>query len=196
MNKLYFKYGVMGSSKTAQALMCRYNYLTKGFKVFLFKPKTDTRCVINGVPMVSTRIGLKSECLEFEEKDSFIDLCKKYDILHPDCVIIIDEAQFLTKLQVNELKDISQHVPVLCYGLLTNFKTELFEGSKRLVEIADSIAEIKAVCKCGRKATVNARIVNNKIVTEGEEVEIGADEKYESMCYACFLKRKQSEQSK
>lgn len=193
MNKLYFKYGAMGSSKTAQALMCRYNYITKGFKVFLFKPKKDTRCVVNGVPMVSTRIGLTSECLEFADTDSFADLCKKYDILHPNSVIIIDEAQFLTRDQVNELKEASRQVPVLCYGLLTNFKTELFEGSKRLVEIADSLAEIKSVCRCGRKATVNARIVNGKIATEGDEVVIGADESYESMCYNCFVKRKNAE---
>ncbi len=189
MNKLYFKYGAMGSSKTAQALMCRFNYITKGFKVFLFKPKTDTRCVIDGKPMVSTRIGLTSECIEFSESDSFVDLCKKYDILHPDCVIIVDEAQFLTRGQVDELKDASTKVPVLCYGLLTNFKTELFEGSKRLVEIADSLSEIKSVCKCGRKATVNARIVGGKIVTDGAEIMIGADESYESMCYNCYKKR-------
>ena len=180
----------MGSSKTAQALMCRYNYLTKGFKVFLFKPQADTRCVINGVPMVATRIGLTSECLEFSETDSFISLCKKFDVLHPNCVIIVDEAQFLTTKQVNDLKEISQFVPVLCYGLLTNFKTELFEGSKRLVEIADSISEIKSVCKCGRKATVNARLVNGKIVTDGEEIVIGADESYEAMCYNCYVKNK------
>lgn len=189
MNKLYFKYGVMGSSKTAQALMCRYNYITKGFKVFLFKPKADTRYVVNGKAMVHTRIGLTAECLEFSEQDNFTEICKKYDILHPDSVIIIDEAQFLTREQVNQLKMASRSVPVLCYGLLTNFKTELFEGSKRLIEIADSISELKSVCKCGRKATVNARIVNGKIVTEGDEVLIGAEESYESMCYNCFIKR-------
>lgn len=190
MNKLYFKYGAMGSSKTAQALMCRYNYISKGFKVFLFKPKADTRCVVNGVPMVSARIGLKAECIEFSPSDNFKNLCQKYDILHPNCVIIVDEAQFLTRDQVDELKAASRSVPVLCYGLLTNFKTELFEGSKRLVEIADSLSEIKSVCRCGRKATVNARIVDGKIVTDGAEILIGAEETYESMCYDCFLKRK------
>ncbi len=189
MNKLYFKYGAMGSSKTAQALMCRYNYITKGFEVFLFKPKADTRCVIDGVPMVSTRIGLTSECIEFSKTDNFLDICKKYDITKPNDVIIVDEAQFLTKEQVDELKEVSQNMPVLCYGLLTNFKIELFEGSKRLVEIADALQEIKSVCKCGRKATVNARLIDGKIVTEGEEIVIGAEESYESMCYNCFKKR-------
>lgn len=192
MNKLYFKYGAMGSSKTAQALMCRYNYITKGFNVFLFKPKADTRCVIDGVPMVSTRIGLTSECLEFSKEDDFFDLCKKHNICAPLGVMIIDEAQFLTKDQVNQLKEISRSMPILCYGLLTNFKTELFEGSKRLVEIADSLTEIKSVCKCGRKATVNARLIDGKIVTEGEEIVIGAEETYESMCYNCFVERQKN----
>lgn len=193
MNKLYFKYGAMGSSKTAQALMCKFNYTTKGFRVFLFKPKADNRCEENGVPMVGSRIGLKSECIEFSPQDNFETLCKQYDILHPDCVIIVDEAQFLTTKQVNALKEISCSIPVLCYGLLTNYKTELFEGSKRLVEIADSLAEIKSVCRCGRKATVNARIVDGKIASDGDEIVIGGDESYEGMCYNCFMKRKKEE---
>lgn len=190
MAKLYFKYGAMGSSKTAQALMCKFNYQQKGFKVFLFKPRVDNRCVENGIPMVSSRIGLKSECIEFEDFTSFKDLCYTYDISNEKDIIIVDECQFLTKNQVNELKEISVllNIPVLCYGLLTNFKTELFEGSKRLIEIADSIKEIKSVCKCGKKATVNARLINGKIVTSGEETLIGGDESYEGMCYACYIK--------
>ena len=191
MAKLYFKYGAMGSSKTAQALMCKFNYEQKGFKVFLFKPIADNRCVENGIPMVSSRIGLKSECIEFENFTSFEDLCYTYDITNNKDIIIVDECQFLTKNQVNELKAISQrlNVPVLCYGLLTNYKTELFEGSKRLIEIADSFKEIKSVCKCGKKATVNARLVNGKIVTSGEEILIGGDESYEGMCYTCYINR-------
>ena len=193
MSKLYFKYGAMGSSKTAQALMCRFNYLQKGFDVFLFKPQADNRCVEGGIPLVSSRIGLKSECIEFSKDDSFLQLAKNYGIIKPASVIIIDEAQFMTRQQVNEIKEISQNLPVLCYGLLTNFKTELFEGSKRLVEIADSITEIKSVCKCGKKATVNARIINGKIADDGEEQFIGGDESYEGMCYSCFIKRKKQE---
>lgn len=192
MAKLYFKYGAMGSSKTAQALMCRFNYLQKGFNVFLFKPLVDDRCIENGIPMVSSRIGLKSECIEFTESTSFQDLCYIYQISSEKDVIIIDECQFLTKTQVEELKEISTSVPVLCYGLLTNFKTELFEGSKRLVEIADSIKEIKSVCKCGKKATVNARFLNGKIATSGKETLIGGDESYEGMCYTCYKNRIQN----
>ncbi len=190
MSKLYFKYGTMGSSKTAQALMCKFNYEQKGFIVFLFKPLADNRCIVDGIAQVSSRIGLKSECIEFSKDDDFEKLCKYYDIINPLSVIIIDEAQFLTTNQVNALKEISMQVPVLCYGLLTNFKTELFEGSKRLVEISDSMTEIKTICKCGRKAIVNARIIDGKVVSDGEEVLIGGDESYEGMCYRCYNKRK------
>ena len=100
----------------------------------------------------------------------------------------MDECQFLTKEQVEQLKDISLSIPVLCYGLLTNFKTQLFEGSKRLVELADSLMEIKCICGCGRKATINVRFVDGEVATEGQEILIGAEEKYESMCYQCYKK--------
>ena len=183
MNKLYFKYGSMGSSKTAQALMCRFNYIQKGFNVLLAKPSIDTRS-----SNVTSRIGLTAKCETFSPKENLIEFFNKFNKESKIDVFIIDEAQFLTKEQVNELKEISLTIPVLCYGLLTNFKTELFEGSKRLVELSDSLMEIKSVCKCGRKATINARFVNDKIVLEGNEVEIGADEMYEGMCYNCFKK--------
>ena len=189
MNKLYYRYGAMGSSKTAQALMCKFNYEQKGFKVFLFKPVVDNRRVKNGKALVSSRIGLESEGIEFDRDLNFVDYCKANNLISDKNIILIDECQFLTKEQVNELKEISIFVPVLCFGLLTNYKTELFEGSKRLIEIADSFSEIKSVCNCGRKATVNARIVNGKIVTEGDEIVIGGDESYESMCYICYTKR-------
>ena len=190
MAKLYFKYGAMGSSKTAQALMCRFNYIQKGFNVFLFKPTVDKRHSDNGIPKVWSRIGLTSECIEFEKEDNFINLCKTYNISGQRDIIIIDECQFMTKEQVNQLKDISINIPVLCYGLLTNYKTELFEGSKRLVELADSLSEIKCICRCGRKATVNVRFIDGKVATEGEDIVIGGDEKYESMCYHCYIKAK------
>lgn len=193
MNKLYFKYGAMGSSKTAQALMLKFNYEQKGYKVFLFKPVFDNRTLKDGKPVVASRIGLISECIEFSTTDNFHELSKKYDILNvkqvKTNVIVVDECQFLTKSQVEELKDISQYLPVLCFGLLTNYKTELFEGSKRLIELADSLDEIKSVCKCGRKATINARFCNGKVVTDGDEILIGGDEQYEGMCYNCYKKK-------
>lgn len=177
MSKLYFKFGAMGSSKTAQALMCRFNYMQKGFKVLLVKPSIDTRN-----KKVSSRIGLEAECLNVSTTENFFDIYNEYK---PD-VIIVDECQFLTAKQVEDLKDLTQFIPVLCYGLLTNFKTYLFEGSKRLIELADSISEIKSVCRCGRKATINARLLNGKVVTDGPEVLIGADETYEGRCYWCY----------
>lgn len=183
MNKLYFKYGAMGSSKTAQALMCRFNYVQKGFNVLLAKPSIDTRS-----SKVKSRIGLEADCETFSKNENLIDFFENFNKKQKIDVFIIDEAQFMTKEQVNELKEISLNIPVLCYGLLTNFKTELFEGSKRLVELSDSLMEIKSVCRCGRKAIVNARFVNGKITTTGEEVSIGADEMYEGMCYNCFKK--------
>ncbi len=191
MNKLYFYYGAMGSSKTAQALMCKFNYEQKGFNVFLFKPIVDNRTVTNGKSVVGSRIGLQSPCYEFDTFDNFFDICEKYNIIEnaKNNVIIIDECQFLTAKQVDELKLISFNMPILCYGLLTNFKTQLFEGSKRLVEIADKLSEIKSVCACGRKATVNARIIDGKVCTDGNEVNIGGDESYQSMCYHCYYKK-------
>lgn len=192
MSKLYFKYGTMGSSKTANALMCKFNYEQQGFSVLLLKPKKDTRDIENGEYIVKSRIGLKSVCVTFTEKDNLEKLFselnnkKKYD------VIIIDECQFASREQINQLKSISEKVDVLCYGLLTDFKTELFEGSKRLIELADSLKEIKSMCKCGKKASVNARFINGNIVTDGDVVAIenANNVKYEPMCYYCFKKLK------
>lgn len=190
MPKLYFKYGAMGSSKTAQALMCKFNYEQKGFRVMIMKPVLDDRDYEDGDMVVKSRIGLSSKCYTFTLNE---DLYRKiidagYD--KKDCAVIIDECQFCTRKQIEELKEISRKVPVLCYGLLCNFKTELFEGSKRLVEIADSLMEIKSVCRCGRKATVNARFVNGEIQLDGDEVVIGGDDRYEGICYNCYRKLK------
>ena len=169
MPKLYFKYGAMGCSKSAQALICKFNYEQRGFNVLLLKPSIDTRDYDeNGKPVVKSRIGIKSECITFNEVDNLVELFNKLNEEKQYSVVIVDEAQFCTKKQINECKELSLKVPVLCYGLKTNFKSYLFEGSKRLIEIADSITEIKSVCSCGAKATVNARIVNKQLVTDGD----------------------------
>lgn len=187
MAKLYFKYGTMGSSKTAQALMTKFNYEQKGFNVILIKPVIDVRDFENGKVVVKSRIGLYSDCITFDKETNLYEFINNLEIKE-NSVIIVDESQFCTKKQIEQLHKISRKNPVLCYGLLTNFKTELFEGSKRLIEIADSLQEIKSVCKCGKKANINARFINGELVTSGEEVLIGKEETYESLCFSCYEK--------
>lgn len=187
MAKLYFKYGSMSSGKTAQALMCRFNYINKGYNCLMLKSSIDNRFE-NEKSEIISRIGLRADCVKFSANENLLDIFNNHNKNSKIDVVIVDESQFMTSEQVYQLKQISFNIPVICYGLLTNFKTQLFEGSKRLVELADSIAEIKSVCKCGRKATVNARIVNGKVVTSGAEVLIGAENHYESLCYWCYHK--------
>ncbi|MDD4804875.1 MAG: thymidine kinase [Candidatus Pacebacteria bacterium] len=182
MPKLYFRYGCMGSSKTANALMVKFNYEEKGYKVALMKPSIDDR---DGADIIKSRIGLQSKTIVISKaeniKEWYLSLPNKPD------VIIVDEAQFLTESQVNQLKDIAiEYIPVLCFGLKSDFMTHLFEGSKRLFEIADSIQEIKSICKCGRKAEVNARVKNGKIIDTGNQIEIGGNESYIGVCYKCW----------
>ncbi len=190
MPKLYFKYGTMGSSKSAEALMTKFNYEQKGFKVFLIKPKTDNRDDTLNKTYVASRIGLKSEAYAFKINENLIKLFLPLKSQENYKVIIVDEAQFCTKEQIEQLKELTSLVPVLCFGLKTNFKSYLFEGSKRLLEIADSITEIKNVCACGEKAIINGRFFNDKLVCEGNEVCIGGDESYKALCYKCWQKLK------
>ncbi len=185
MHKLYFKYGTMASSKSAQALMCKFNYEQKGMKVLLVKPSLDTRDDAEE-RMVRSRIGLTAKCYTIAPDESFIDLFEKVNAESQVETIIVDEAQFCTAEQVDQLKQLTKNANVLCYGLLLDFTCHLFEGSKRLVELADSLQEIKSVCRCGRKASVNARFVNGKCVDHGPTILIGGDESYESMCYWCW----------
>ena len=188
MAKLYFKFGAMGCSKTAQALITKFNYEERNMKVLLLKPAIDDR---DGANIVKSRIGLKKEAVVVHEDEN---LYEKYEKEYSDCnMIIVDECQFLTPEQVDQLADIviDKNIPVLCFGLSTDFTTHLFPGSKRLFEIAESISEIKSVCTCGAKATVNARIDDNgKILTEGSQVCIGGNDRYVAMCRRCWLKRK------
>lgn len=185
MPRLYFKYGTMGSSKSAQALMCKFNYEQKGMTVLLVKPSLDNRGDVDK-PMVRSRIGLVSDCEIITPSQSFFDLFNNFKEKHGCDCIIVDEAQFCTTEQIDQLKQLTKIVPVLCYGLLNDFRCKLFEGSKRLVELADSLQEIKSVCRCGRKSTVNARFIDGKCVDDGPVVFIGGDESYENMCYWCW----------
>lgn len=191
MKRLYFKYGVMGSSKSASALMTAFNYRQKGYRVLLAKPSIDTR---DGRSVISSRIGLSCPCEQFEKTENLVDFVQKYGGAD---VVIVDEAQFCTKEQIDQLKELTfADVVVICYGLKTNFKSELFEGSKRLLELAESVQEIKAVCRCGSKATMNAKIVDGYVATQGKEIDLGGDEKYEAMCYACYKKYQTEKLSK
>ena len=178
----------MGCSKTAQALITKFNYEERNMKVLLLKPAIDNR---DGANTVMSRIGLQQEAIAVAEEEN---LFEKYVNEYSDCnVIIVDECQFLTPEQVDQLSDIviEKNIPVLCFGLATDFMTHLFPGSKRLFEIAESISEIKSVCTCGAKATVNARIDDNgNIVTEGSQVCIGGNDRYVAMCRRCWLKRR------
>ena len=197
MSKLYFKFGAMASSKTANALMTRFNYEEKGNHVWLIKPAIDDRDDYtdengNRVCVVKSRIGLSAVADVIKSDDSILEIFKEKNETEPIHAIICDECQFLTSAQVDELKYITDfcNTPVLCFGLRSDFQTKLFEGSKRLFELADSISEIKSVCKCGKKAIVNARInENGQVVVEGAQIEIGGNDKYESMCWGCWQKR-------
>ena len=183
MAKLYFKYGAMGSSKTANALITKFNYEERGMKVWLIKPSIDVR---DGADIVKSRIGLSSRAeVITPDKDIFVEFDK-----HPDCnVIIADECQFFTPTQIDELRRIvdKKNIPVLCYGLRTDFLTHLFPGSRRLFEVADSVTEIKTICECGKKAIVNARIDGEgHVVTEGGQILIGGNDSYIAMCHTCW----------
>ena len=185
MAKLYFKYGAMGSSKTAQALITKYNYEENEMQVWLLKPSADTR---DGAATIRSRIGLQAQCeiatpdrnIYDRFRDGFAGKCD---------VVIVDECQFLTVQQIDQLRAIVNdfEVPVLCFGLRTDFQTRLFPGSLRLMELADCIEEIKTMCDCGAKATVNARINDGYIVTEGEQVVLGGNDCYIAMCHRCYI---------
>lgn len=194
MAKLYFKFGAMGCSKTAQALITKFNYEERGMKVLLVKPSTDNR---DGATTVRSRIGLHAEAIAVPEVQDLYDLYKDEN---SNCnVIIVDECQFLHPDQVDQLSRVVMDfdIPVLCFGLSTDFLTHLFPGSRRLFEIADSIQEIKSVCKCGDKATVNARLDDNgNVVFSGDQLCLGGNERYVAMCKKCWLKAKRDQEAR
>lgn len=195
MAKLYFRYGAMGSSKTAQALITNFNYHEKGKNVLLLKPSIDTR---DGEDIIRSRIGIEAVAKVIRPEDNICsiycdDICQgKY------AAIIADEAQFFTTKQIDQLRHIVDFndIPVICYGLRTDFQTNFFPGSQRLMEIADSIAEVKTICACGNKAIFNARLDDNgKLITSGEQVMLGGNEKYVGMCSACYHTAKYAKES-
>ena len=186
MAKLYFKYGAMGSSKTAQALITKYNYEENDMKVWLIKPSADTR---DGAEILRSRIGLEARVEVMVPQQNIYD---RYAQCHNGAchAVIVDECQFMTEEQIDQLRAIVDdfNVPVLCFGLRTDFQTKLFPGSRRLMEVADTIQEIKTICDCSAKATVNARIdADGYIVTEGAQVVLGGNDSYIAMCHRCWM---------
>ncbi len=186
MAKLYFKYGAMGSSKTASALITKFNYEERGMKVWLIKPATDTR---DGDDVIKSRIGLSAKCRAIDKHEDVFEVFKA-EASDVDA-IICDECQFFTAEQIDGCRRIVDELdlPVLCFGLRTDFLTHSFTGSARLFEIADSIGEIKTICECGRKATVNARINDGRVVTKGRKVMLGGNDSYVAMCHRCWKKK-------
>ena len=185
MAKLYFKYGAMGSSKTAQVLITKYNYEENGMNVWLIKPAADKR---DGETILRSRVGLESKA---EALGPEADITKLLPHRGKVDVIIVDECQFMTAEQIDQLRTIVDlhDIPVLCYGLRTDFLSTLFEGSRRLFEVADTITEIRAICDCGAKATTNARIdANGYIVTEGDQLLLGGNDRYMAMCHKCWIR--------
>lgn len=202
MAKLYFRHGTMGSSKTANALMINFSYRENGRNSVIIKPAKDSR---DGVGKIRSRSGLEAACLCIDEDTDIFALFASYCLnpavlakKHPELelpnetqpidVIIADEAQFFSAKQIDQLADIadSLDVPVIAYGLRSDFTSHLFDGSKRLFEIADKIEEVKHICWCGRKALMNARFDANGIVRSGEQVVIGANEQYTPLCRIHF----------
>ena len=184
MAKLYFKYGAMGSSKTAQALITKYNYEENNLKVWLIKPSADTR---DGQDVLRSRIGLEAKVDVISPQTDILARFAATKAWKCD-VLIVDECQFLTEAHIDQLRAIVDDygVPVLCFGLRTDFQTRLFPGSRRLMELADVFEEIKTMCDCGAKATVNARISDGYIVTEGAQVVLGGNDSYIAMCHKCY----------
>ena len=197
MSKLYFKFGAMASSKTANALMTKFNYEEKGNRVWLIKPDLDNRDDYTDeqgkrVTVVKSRIGLSAVADVIRQDEDLLERFKAMHETTPVDVIICDECQFLTGAQVDQMKQIAEYldIPVLCFGLRSDFQTKLFDGSMRLFEIADSITEIKSVCRCGKKAIVNARLSEEgRVIVEGAQIFIGGNDKYEGMCWGCWQDR-------
>ena len=176
MAKLFFRYGAMGSSKTANALMVEYNYRERGKKAIMAKPMTDTR---DGELIIRSRIGLELPCVLVED---LVQMPEK-EIKEYDCVIV-DEAQFCTKSQIEYFVHLVDdlNIPVICYGLRADFRNELFEGSLWLLAWADVIEEIRTVCWCGKAARTNARFNDQGIIREGDQVCLGGNSSYIALC--------------
>ncbi len=194
MAKLYFKYGAMGSSKSARALIAKFNYEERQMSVWLIKPATDRR---DGTDIISSRIGMQQKAEVILPDTDILARFREMESGSID-VIISDESQFFTRSQIEQLRDIVDlhDVPVLCFGLRTDFLAHVFPGSLRLFELADSLTEIKTICSCGQKAIVSARIgQDGRVITSGDQIFLGGNDSYIAMCHTCWKKRIRSEAS-
>jgi thymidine kinase len=185
MAKLYFYYGAMGAAKTAALLTTEYNYRERGHKTLVLTSSIDTR---SGSNKVTSRLGISADAISIGQQTGIIPLIKTLTVA--PYAIFVDEAQFLKMSQIDELSELVDDagITVFCYGLRTDFKSNLFNGSKRLMELADTVTEIKTMCHCGNKATMNARIQDGKVVKEGSQIQIGGNESYIALCRRCWMK--------
>lgn len=187
MAKLHFYYSAMNAGKTTTLLQSNYNYQERGMNTLLFIPSIDTR---HALGIISSRIGLQNEAHAFEKEFDFFTFVKDHIQKQKISCVLIDEAQFLSKKQVLQLARIVDElkIPALAYGLRSDFMGEPFEGSKYLLALAEDISEIKTICHCGRKATMNARIDENGcVLREGEQVEIGGNDRYIALCRKHYM---------
>ena len=185
MSKLYFRFGAMNCGKTTALLQVAHNYEEKGMNVIVIKSLIDKK----GNKNIVSRLGIDREVdLLISPDEKILDNINLENI---NCVLV-DEVQFMPKEQIKELWMIAKlkNIPVICYGLKTNFKGELFEGTKAVIELADELEELATICKCGKKAKFNARLINDKYVYYGDEIAIdGIDAKYEPLCGKCYLNK-------
>jgi thymidine kinase len=182
MAKVYFYYSAMNAGKSTVLLQSSYNYRERGMHTLPFVPAVDTRA---GGSRVQSRIGLHADAMPLPAEENVFDHVKAAHAAQPLACVLVDEAQFLTRVQVEQLTDVSDRlgIPVLCYGLRTDFQAQLFPGSAALLALADNLIELKTICHCGRKATMNLRVgPDGRAVKEGEQVEIGGNERYVAMC--------------
>ena len=190
MSKIFFKTGVMGSGKTFDLLRVIYNYKEKGLNTLVYKPRLDTRDGVDKC-VISTRANLEDAEAKWVPDDLYLEVLKDIGEVEPHA-IIVDESQFLTKNQIDIFQKIcyNYNMPVIFYGLKTTFQGELFEGSKRILEICDDVEEFKSMCHCGKVARQNVRLVDGKMVTDGDIVSVGGNEMYTAVCNHCFVKRR------
>ena len=195
MSKLYFRYGAMNSGKSTHLMQVAYNYKERGMRVLLIKPSTDKK----GGDRLVSRLGVEVKVDMIVDKDTSIlsEVKENVELSGKLDCILVDEVQFMKKYQIDQLFEIAVtlEIPVICYGLRTDFKMEGFEGSERLLLIAHSIEEMKTICKCGTKALLNGRKINGKFVFSGDQIAIDTVDnvEYESLCGQCYYKYKNEE---